>query len=291
MEIIFILIFYWSYLSFWLLSYLSYKIYKKWFKKNKKNIIYLLVTLVFIYSRFIEPNIITIQKTQIDVWFKANILILSDLHLWIYNSEDFLERIVKKVNKIKNIDFVIIPWDSIFYPNSKEELDSLFLPLSKIKQPIYLTFWSHDFETETINKDDLIKTFTKYNINILDNKGIKIKNINILWLWDNEISDDKIELIKGYSKNQNLLVIAHNPDTTLAYKNNDIPDVTISGHTHGWQIRIPFIYKYVIPCNWDFDEGFYNYNNNKLFVTSWLGEVLLPMRLFIPPVIDILELR
>ncbi len=85
------------------------------------------------------------------------------------------------------------------------------------------------------------------------------------------------------------MVFTHNPDTTLSYRKN-IADLTIAGHTHGGQIRLPLIYKFAIPCKGDFDQGLYQSTTGKTFVTSGLGEVGLPMRLGIPPVIDILEL-
>lgn len=292
MKILCSIIFYWSYASLIFLGYLFYSIYLYWIENSKIYILYAFLTLLFIYSRFVEPYIIKIKKTKIDVWFKANIVVLADLHLWVYKNESFLNKIVQKVNEFNNIDLVFIPWDSIFLVSSKNDLDKLFFPLSKIKIPVFITFWSHDFESKGVKKEDLIDVFKKYNIKLLDNQSIKIDNLNveILWLWDNHIWYDKIELINNYSKNENLIVVAHNPDTILSYKNNDIPRITITWHTHWGQIRLPFIYKYVIPCKWNFDAGFYDYNNNKLFVSSGLWEVLLPMRLFIPPVIDILVL-
>ena len=83
--------------------------------------------------------------------------------------------------------------------------------------------------------------------------------------------------------------MAHNPDTALEYENS-IPDITICGHTHGGQIRIPFLYKQTIPCEGNFDQGLYETKYGKVFVTAGLGEVGLPMRLGIPPTIEILEL-
>lgn len=295
MYIFYYILIYWSYISFWFLFYFLYKIYKNWFRKSKKAIFYLFVSLVFIYSRFIEPNIITLQKTEIKVWFKANIIVLSDFHLGIYKNENYLERVVNKVNKQKDIDFVVIPWDFTYLVSEwNNNFDKLFSPLSKIKIPIYAILWNHDLEYPGPNiKNNLVSTLEKYNVIILENKSTKIKNldINILWIWEARKNEDKIELVKNYTKKDNLILIAHTPDSSIKYKNNDIPDITISWHTHWWQIRFPFIYKYIIPCKWDFDQWLYNYNNNKIFVTTGLGEVIYPFRLFIPPVIDVLELR
>lgn len=292
MEIICKIIFYWSYLSFAFIGYFIYRLQKYKVNENKRYIFYTFIVLIFIYSRFIEPNIIRTQYSIIDAPFKSKIIVLSDLHLWIFKNEKFLEKVVNKINKIQNIDFIIIPWDSIYYAK-KKNLDILFKPLVQINKPIFITLWSHDFEPKDITKNDLKKVFKKYNLVLLDNISYKIDklNLNLLWLWDNEIQEDKIELINNFKKEDNLLVIAHNPDTVLWYKKNDIPWITISGHTHGGQIRLPYIYKYIIPCKWDFNQGFYNHNWNKLFISSGVGEVLLAMRLFISPVIDIVELR
>jgi hypothetical protein len=65
--------------------------------------------VIFIYSRFIEPHIIRTQYNTIDTSIKAKIVVLSDLHLGIFKDERYLDKVIKKVNKIENIDFIIIP--------------------------------------------------------------------------------------------------------------------------------------------------------------------------------------
>jgi len=61
--------------------------------------------------------------------------------------------------------------------------------------------------------------------------------------------------------------------------------LTLAGHTHGGQIRIPYLYKKVIPVRGDvlWDQGLYSFKNEKVFVTSGIGEIGLPMRFLIPP--------
>ncbi|MDD3302570.1 MAG: metallophosphoesterase [Candidatus Gracilibacteria bacterium] len=279
-------IYYLSYLSFLLFFFLIYRIYKLSFKITKKEIFLFVLTLFFIYSRFIEPNIVLIKNEQIKIGFNANVVVLSDLHLGVYKDKFFLQKVVDKINTLQGIDFVLIPGDFAYVTTKNNDFVDLFSPFKNLKVPVFATLGNHDLSHPgpEIEKD-LIIALEKYNVKLIENKSIKFNNINILGLGDNFAGTDDINLITKYKKDQNLIVLTHNPDTVMNYKKADIPDITIAGHSHGGQIRIPFIYKYVIPCKGEFDEGFYDYNQNKIFVSSGLGEVGLPMRLFIPPTI------
>lgn len=64
----------------------------------------------------------------------------------------------------------------------------------------------------------------------------------------------------------------------------------MAGHTHGGQLRIPFLYKKAIPTEGDFDRGLSQEDTTLLFTTAGVGETALPMRLFNPPCIDVLRL-
>ena len=283
-------LFYGSYLVFPFLFFIIYKIF--YFKENIFYWIFLFFTIIFIYSRFIEKNIITIKKQKIKVGFKAKIIVISDLHLGIFVKKSFLNRVVNKINKIKNVDFIVIPGDFVYdLENNFEEIFDFF---KKIKVPIFAVLGNHDFIVNNFEfKKDLVKALKNNNVILLDEKKIKYKNINILGL--NDYSFDKkinYEKINFFLKEKNTIVITHNPDKTLMYKNN-YPDLTISGHTHGGQIRIPFIYKKILKLKGKFNNRLYNLNNDKskLFISSGLGVVRLPLRFGIPPVIDVLNLE
>jgi len=307
-----------------LLIFYSYKNRKKIIKNKIITLLILLlffVTIIFIYARFIERNLIFINKHTIKIGFNAKIVVISDLHLGVYwKNKYFLKRIVKKINSIKNIDAVVIPGDFTYDP--RKSLDKLFDPLKEIKVPIFAVLWNHDNDWLPIQNElqkirekrkELQKALEKNDVIFLQNTSsiIKNKNIKILWLWDNWAWEDDVSKIDNFSEDDNLIVITHNPDTTMKY-NSSIPDLTIAGHTHGGQIRLPFLYKKAIPCIYDFDKwlhrlvpwiaSFTSIKNKKnvlytkhhywlVFVSSWVGEVGLPMRLGIPPVIDVLELK
>jgi predicted MPP superfamily phosphohydrolase len=82
----------------------------------------------------------------------------------------------------------------------------------------------------------------------------------------------------------------HNPDSLEKFPES-ISDLALAGHTHGWQIRIPILYKKVIPTLWSYDKWYTQEKKSKLFITSGLWEVWLPMRFLNPPVIDVINLK
>lgn len=253
-------------------------------------IICYLLSGLFIYSRFIEPQLLVVDHTKIQVGFQAKIAVVSDLHLGVYKDSNFLRRIVERLNAEPNLTAVVIPGDLTYQPD--QDLTELFSPLRDLQVPVYAVLGNHDCEMPgpPIRKQ-LVQALQNNGVIYLHNESAKLPgtDFTFLGLGDNWVGEDDVALIDQYQELDNLIVIAHNPDTSLFYKNNKA-DLTISGHTHAGQVRIPFVYKYVIPCRADFDQGIYNTKYGQVFVSAGVGEVALPMRLGDPPTMDILEL-
>lgn len=248
-----------------------------------------LINFLLIYARLVEPNIIVEKQTSIETGFKAKIVLISDPHIGAYNSTRFLERVIEKVNNIDDADFVVIAGDITYYPIG--DLTTLLSPFKNLKRPAYAVLGNHDSQAPGPDiEKELKEALEKNNVIFLKNEDLYLEdlNIHVVGLGDllaEEVDTEKLDEFKDV---ENLLVIAHSPDTVYSYE--DIkPDLTLSGHTHGGQIRIPFIYKYFIPTKYGFDEGFYETEKGKVYVSSGLGMTGLPFRLGIPPVIDIIE--
>lgn len=249
----------------------------------------LLLGCVLFYSRFIEPNTVKVNNVNIETGFKSKIILISDLHIGVYSSSSFLEKVVNEINKIQEVDFVVIAGDITYYPS--KDLDKLLEPLTRIDKQTYLVLGNHDSgQPGPYIESELIQIFSQSRMKLLKNESIYIENLNLHLvglgdLWAREAEVDKLN---EYSKEENLLVIAHTPDTVYKYKSN-IADLTLSGHTHGGQIRIPYIYKFFIPTKFDFDQGLYNTNKGQVYVSSGIGISGLPFRFRIPPSIDIIN--
>ncbi len=291
-------IFYASYLVFPFIIFLFYKA-RNWknFKLWHKIIfvIFSLLSIFFIDNRFIEPNILTIQKTEIKIGLeqKVKIAFISDIHLWIFKKWDFLEKIVEKTNKILELDYVFIAWDLtyLYSDYEKKEIEELFLEIKNLKVPVYWVLWNHDVEKPWPKvREELKKVMTKFWANFLNNDFVKLKWFTLVWLWDNWGGEDDVSILDNFKETDKIIVLTHNPDTTLKYKNKNA-DLTLCWHTHGGQIKIPFLYKKIIPTFWDFDEWLTEEENTTLFITSWVWIIWLPFRFLNPPVIDILEIK
>jgi len=261
-----------------------------WFLRRRWYILTVLAVL-FIYARFVEPKVLLVNHYKIETGFKAKYALIADTHLGIYNDASILKRTVEKINK-ENVDALFIAGDFTYEPQF-DDMKELFSALSEVKVPMYAVLGNHDCERPGPPiRSELEKVLLSLGVKVITNEIIQLGDVKIVGLGSRWAKEDDVSLLSRFEKKENVVVLTHNPDTALSYKKNHYPDLTLAGHTHGGQIRIPFLYKKVIPVEGEvlWDQGLYDYKNGKVFVTSGIGEVGLPLRFLIPPAIDILEL-
>ncbi len=85
------------------------------------------------------------------------------------------------------------------------------------------------------------------------------------------------------------IALAHSPDTfPLAHGG---PPLMLSGHTHGGQVRLPFIGPLLLPVeNRSYDQGWFTMGARHLFVSSGVGTSGPPFRLLCPPEVVVIDL-
>lgn len=270
-----------------------------WKKKYIWSVVIFLLLSLFCYSRFIEKEMIVVKQefttfsgtgTQLT---ELNIALFADAHIGVYTSSAFLQRVVDTVNA-QSPDLVLIPGDFI-YGMSLKELETAFAPLQKLNVPVYAVAGNHDSEQPgSIPSDTVREKVGAYGVRFIDNgKGtltIKDKEITVFGLSDLWEGKMEVASLESVVEADNSILIVHNPDTLHHIKQYPV-DLVVAGHTHGGQMRIPFLYKHMIPTEYDYERGWYDTQGYKLYVTSGVGEVGLPMRLGVPPEVVMIRAR
>jgi uncharacterized protein len=257
------------------------------------------LSLLFIYARFIEPQMLIVRYESLmfsgtrEGDSEIKVALFADNHLGSYKDRAFMQKVVDRV-KYEQPDLVLIPGDFIF-AISREQLFDYFQPLKDLNIPVFATTGNHDYESAGYIELEEVRQMLRDNgVEVLDDlkteieiKGKKLKIYGLRDLWEKTVDNDLLADISG---EENVIVIAHNPDTAH-YMENLRADLLVSGHTHGGQIRIPWLYPLMIPSEFGYDRGWYEFEGMKMYVTSGAGEVGLPMRLGVPPEIVIIKLN
>jgi len=86
-------------------------------------------------------------------------------------------------------------------------------------------------------------------------------------------------------------ITTNDPVVLLAHEPDIFPDVssrvalTLAGHTHGGQIRVPFLWERYVPSKYGarYAYGHVIENDRHLIVSGGLGTSIVPARLGVPP--------
>lgn len=255
----------------------------------------LALSLVFVWARFIEPQLIRVTETELTgTGARMDVALVSDIHLGVYKDSDFLQRLVERINA-ERADAVVIAGDLTYEPQG-QSMHALFAPLAGLQAPVYAVLGNHDQQAPGPDIDrELRAALQAHGVQVIEGRIVE-GDAPLRWagLGDRWARKDDAGFLKASPSAQPTVVVAHNPDSAWELPAGSTT-LLLAGHTHGGQIRLPWLYHKVIPSQHGFDRGeqFADTPSGRIrvFTTAGVGEVGLPMRLFNPPTIDLLHLR
>jgi uncharacterized protein len=217
------------------------------------------------------------------------IIQLSDTHHSPLTGLDHIKRAVKIANRLKP-DLFLLTGD--YVSHHREYIAPVAAELGKLKAKhgIYACLGNHDHWTDA---DLVTHLFRGEGINVLINEGIRFETRRgSFWLCG--VDDymvgktDVASALKGSFPDEMKLLLAHNPIIFREAARKGI-DLTLSGHTHGGQIRLRDTEKNIIPRRRK--AGLHKRRDSQLYITRGIGTVVVPMRYQCPPEISLLELK
>jgi predicted MPP superfamily phosphohydrolase len=254
----------------------------------------LVASLLFAWAHFAEPQQIRVQETTLSgTGAQLRLTLVSDIHLGVYKNSDYLQRLIDRINTLQ-ADAVVIAGDFTYEPNG-HSLTEMFAPLSQLRLPAYAVLGNHDQQRPGPDIDtELRAALTANRIQIIEGKTVTLRGARLAGLGDHWANKDDASFLGTAPNVLPTIVLAHNPDSAINL-DPSVVALVLAGHTHGGQIRIPWLYQHAIPSSYGFDRGEQMLRTPhgpvRVFTTAGTGEIGLPMRLFNPPTIDVLNLQ
>jgi hypothetical protein len=257
-------------------------------------------------TMLLEPNRPRIVRQEIALrrWPARlegfTIALLSDFHYDPYFSVHPLRSAIGMVNGLRpdlialTGDFVSMPWsgDPADAASAAEPCAQL---LRQMRAPhgLWAVLGNHDVFTDP---DRVSTSLHSAGIQVLSNQSVPIERDGARF-WLSGIDDvlggtaDLDATFHALPANEAVVLLAHEPDYADTVARYAV-DLQLSGHSHGGQVRLPFIRPVFLPeLARKYVWGRYQIGGLALYTNAGLGTVNLPIRMNCPPEITLLTLR
>lgn len=220
------------------------------------------------------------------------IAFLSDVHAGSFLREQELVRLFERVQE-QRPDLVLLGGDLI---NTREREILMFRePLQRLR-PRYGVFAVPGNHDHFFGPDIGLWTafLQEHGVEVLNNRGCRIEHGGgSFWLCGvddlTEGTPDLAAALRGRRDREPAILLAHHPDFFFEAAAVDI-DLTLSGHTHGGQIRIAG-WAPIHHSRFGYERGWFTVNGCRLYVGRGVGVTVLPVRIDATPEIPIVTLR
>lgn len=268
----------------------------EWNRNEKIGLLLALVSFTFLLldMLLLEKIFLKVKKFKVGDNSKnkhLTIVQISDLHFknhynWKYKI------LLSKIKEIKP-DLLIITGDALDRQGHIPPLEKFLSKLPKNISKIAI-LGNHDYVADVSN-EQLIKIYKSFGIDYLVNES-KIYNFNDFNLAITGL-DDFMEGTDNFEKSfsnlngeKNHIILAHNPkhvDRISPFlrrinhlqKENVKPQLLLSGHTHGGQIKLNSYTPGLPVSSGKYVDGWYDTDIGQLYINKGIGTSTLPLRL------------
>ena len=218
------------------------------------------------------------------------IIHLSDTHHSPFTSLEHIARTVKIANRLKP-DMFILTGDYVSHQVKYIKPVAKVLGELESEFGTFACLGNHDHWTDP---GLVTQSFRKQGINVLINEGFRFEaRGGSFWLAGvDDYMVGKTDLpaaLRGSFPDEMKLLLAHNPVIFRKSVRARV-DLTLSGHTHGGQIKIRDDEKRIIRRR-KLSSGLHERQDSQIYITRGIGTVVLPVRYQCPPEISFITLN
>jgi predicted MPP superfamily phosphohydrolase len=218
---------------------------------------------------------------------------LSDLHCGPFASGRRVARWVARANDLRG-DLVAVTGDLIASGPEFVETVARELGALAARDGVFASMGNHDYFVEG---EVMVEALDAAGLSVLRNRGVALERdgarlylagVDDTWTGRHDVARALADRPEGTPA----VLLAHDPALFPEAAAHGV-DLTLSGHTHGGQLGVPFAAR-----RWNlarvmtaFTSGVYRDGKSTLYVNNGLGTTGVPIRLLVPPEIAVLTLR
>lgn len=259
-----------------------------------------------IERHFIEVTLHDVGIAGLPAAFEGvRIAQLSDIHMDEFSEPMFVEHAVKLVNELEP-DYVFLTGDYVTHGLASRsfEIGSAWQCANILRKlncrQRYAVLGNHDLY---VSQEEVTAALLDNEIQMLVNACFPLERQGgRIWLAGViDPCDGRPNIRTAIPKqihgiaHEPIVLLCHAPDwvdNMLKKPEGQFVSLMLSGHTHGGQVRLPFIgATFLPPCGKRYVEGWFRFNQLQLYVNRGLGSVGVPFRFNCPPEITLFTLR
>ena len=257
-----------------------------------------------LWAFVIEPSRLTVRQETVRLgnWPPRldglKIVLMADLHIGSpHVGADKLPRIVELANA-QQPDLILLAGDYVVGDEAGAEFVEQSVIANGLKGlrarlGVYAVLGNHDWWE---GGPKMRQALEDAGVRVLDNRALRLEsNGQAFWLmgladfWEGQ-PDIKGTLAQVTDTDTPVLAVTHNPDIFP-----EVPErvsLLMAGHTHGGQVWLPFVGRYVVPSKYKqrYAIGHIVEGAKHLYVTPGIGTSVFPVRFLTPPEITVLRL-
>jgi uncharacterized protein len=243
-----------------------------------------------------EANSLTVEEVPINLERLPTkldgfrIVHLSDIHHSKFTGLDHILNAINISNELEP-DMVLLTGDYVSHDTEYIAPVAEVLGQLKSRYGTFACLGNHDHWTDA----DLVTHLLRgEGINVLINEGFRFEaHDSSFWLAGvDDFMAGKTDVnasLRGSYPDEMKILLAHNPVIFRQSVKSNI-DLTLSGHTHGGQIKVRDTERRILPRR-RLSSGLHRRQDSQIYITRGIGTVVVPARYQCPPEISVLELR
>ena len=225
--------------------------------------------------------------------------VMADFHAGAFATRSTILQAVSIINA-KKPDLVVLLGDYMdtLLKRTYESLEKktyIFRILKRLRPPlgIYAVLGNHDHYIDAAYVKEKLSDVPAV---VLHNQSITLDNGLLLAGVDDLLrgSADPLKATEHLSPESTTILLSHNPDISFQLKRNKCVKLVLCGHTHGGQIRVPFLnWAIYAPCSRHYRRrtGLIRETVHRwTFLTKGIGTSIVPIRVACPPDVGLLRL-